>query len=189
MFLSLFKPKHPISAEQALPGRDAPAYQVDPSHALSGHSMVGPWPGMQEMYMAMGCFWGAERLMWKLDGVHVTAVGYQGGHTPNPTYNEVCGGKTAHTEVIRVVYDPEIISTEQVLRAFWEGHNPTQGMRQGNDAGTQYRSAIYWTTEAQAEAAKASRAAYQAELSAAGHGEITTELADAGPFFLAEEYH
>jgi peptide-methionine (S)-S-oxide reductase len=151
--------------------------------------MIGPWPGLQEIYVAMGCFWGAERLMWQLDGVHVTAVGYQGGHTPNPTYNEVCGGKTAHTEVVRVVYDPAVISTEAVLRAFWEGHNPTQGMRQGNDSGTQYRSAVYWTTDEQAAVANATHEAYQAKLAAAGHGDITTELADAGPFYLAEDYH
>jgi peptide-methionine (S)-S-oxide reductase len=137
----------------------------------------------------MGCFWGAERIFWKLPGVYTTAVGYAGGYTPNPTYEEVCSAKTGHAEVVLVVFDPEQISFDEILRAFWEGHDPTQGMRQGNDVGTQYRSALYWTTDAQREAAEASRDRYAAQLRDAGYGEITTELAPAGPFYYAEPYH
>ena len=139
--------------------------------------------------VALGCFWGAERLFWQLDGVHTTAVGYTGGHTPNPTYEEVCSGLTGHTEAVLVVFDPTRISYRDVLRTFWEGHDPTQGMRQGNDVGTQYRSGIYWTTDAQREAAEESRAAYQQVLTAAGHGDITTDIVAAGPFYYAEPYH
>jgi peptide-methionine (S)-S-oxide reductase len=137
----------------------------------------------------MGCFWGAERLFWQADGVWTTAVGYAGGYTPNPTYEEVCSGSTGHTEAVLVVFDPAKTSYSEMLRIFWEGHDPTQGMRQGNDLGTQYRSAVYWTSDAQREAAEASKQAYDQELQAAGHGEITTEIAEAGPFYYAESYH
>jgi peptide-methionine (S)-S-oxide reductase len=137
----------------------------------------------------MGCFWGAERIFWKLPGVWTTAVGYAGGHTPNPTYEEVCSGRTGHTEVVRVVYDPAKIDFDEVLKAFWEGHDPTQGMRQGNDVGTQYRSAIYWTTEAQRDAAEASRKTYEASLGAAGFGAVTTEILPLRELWYAEDYH
>jgi peptide-methionine (S)-S-oxide reductase len=137
----------------------------------------------------MGCFWGAERFFWQLDGVYSTAVGYQGGHTPNPTYEETCSGRTGHTEAVLVVFDPEQISREEILRLFWEGHNPTQGHRQGNDIGTQYRSAIYWSSPEQQAAAEATRDAFAAKLADAGYGEITTEIAEAGPFYYAEPYH
>src|SRR4029078_8773120 len=137
----------------------------------------------------MGCFWGAEKGFWRLPGVHTTAVGYAGGSTPNPSYREVCSGRTGHNEVVLVAYDPKLISFEQILKAFWEGHDPTQGMRQGNDRGTQYRSAIYTTSDAQAAAADASRPRYQEQRRAAGYGEITTEIAPAGPFWYAEDYH
>jgi peptide-methionine (S)-S-oxide reductase len=177
------------SADDALPGRDA-TMPVPESHTVLGTSLVGPYPeGMETAVVALGCFWGAERLFWQLDGVHTTAVGYAGGHTPNPTYEEVCSGLTGHSEAVLVVFDPTRITYRDVLRTFWEGHDPTQGMRQGNDVGTQYRSGIYWTSEAQREAAEESRAAYQQVLSAAGHGEVTTEIAPAGPFYFAEPYH
>jgi peptide-methionine (S)-S-oxide reductase len=137
----------------------------------------------------MGCFWGAERMFWQAEGAYTTAVGYAGGFTPNPTYEEVCSGMTGHAEVVLAVFDPQVTSYENILRIFWEGHDPTQGMRQGNDVGTQYRSAIYWATDAQRAAAEASREAYQAELTRAGHGTISTEIAEAGPFYYAEDYH
>jgi peptide-methionine (S)-S-oxide reductase len=137
----------------------------------------------------MGCFWGAERMFWQADGVYTTAVGYGGGYTPNPTYQEVCSGSTGHTEVVLVAFDPEKTSYERILQIFWEGHDPTQGMRQGNDVGTQYRSAIYWNKPEQREQAEASRAMYQQQLETAGHGEITTEIAEAGAFYYAEDYH
>ena len=145
--------------------------------------------GSSRSQLGLGCFWGAERLFWQTPGVYTTAVGYAGGYTPNPTYEEVCSGSTGHTEAVLVVFDPAQVSFEQILRVFWEGHDPTQGMRQGNDAGTQYRSAIYTTTDAQREVAEASKAMYEGELGAAGYGAITTELAPAGPFYYAEEYH
>jgi peptide-methionine (S)-S-oxide reductase len=137
----------------------------------------------------MGCFWGAERIFWQAEGVYTTAVGYAGGFTPNPSYEEVCSAGTGHAEVVLAVFDPKVTSYEAMLRLFWEGHDPTQGMRQGNDVGTQYRSGLYWTTEAQRDVALASRETYQAQLTAAGHGEITTEIAEAGPFYYAEDYH
>jgi peptide-methionine (S)-S-oxide reductase len=177
------------SADDALPGRDA-TMPVPEQHTVLGTSLVAPFPeGSETAIVALGCFWGAERLFWQLDGVHTTAVGYAGGHTPNPTYEEVCSGRTGHTEAVLVVFDPTRIAYRDVLRTFWEGHDPTQGMRQGNDVGTQYRSAVYWTTEAQRAEIEASRAAYQSVLTAAGHGEITTEVAPAGAFYYAEPYH
>jgi peptide-methionine (S)-S-oxide reductase len=180
-----------IDPERALPGRDA-EMAVPDRHDVLGTPLKPPFPeGFESAVFGLGCFWGAERLFWQLDGVHTTAVGYAGGYTPNPTYEEVCSGSTGHTEVVLVVWDPAKISFEQILRAFWEGHDPTQGMRQGNDVGTQYRSAIFTTSPEQLEAAQASRAMYGAELKAAGHGAISTEIAEAreGGFYYAEPYH
>jgi peptide-methionine (S)-S-oxide reductase len=178
-----------VVPEDALPGRDEPL-PVPERHEVLGTPMKPPFPdGLQQVIVGMGCFWGAERIFWRLPGVYTTAVGYAGGYTPNPTYEEVCSAKTGHAEVVLVVFDPKEISFDEILRAFWEGHDPTQGMRQGNDVGTQYRSALYWTTEAQREAAEASRDRYAAELRDAGYGEITTELAPAGELFYAEDYH
>jgi peptide-methionine (S)-S-oxide reductase len=176
------------TAAEALPGRSQ-TMPVAERHLVTGASMTGPWPGMQLAMFGLGCFWGAERKFWQTRGVVSTQVGYAGGLTPNPSYREVCSGKTGHTEVVRVVFDPKLTSYAELLRVFWESHDPTQGMRQGNDAGTQYRSAIYTYDDAQRAAADASRAAYQAELRAAGHGAITTEIAAAGPFYFAEDYH
>ena len=178
-----------IDADQALPGRDD-AMPVAERHAVLGTSMTPPFPeGSRHLVVGLGCFWGAERLFWQLDGVITTAVGYAGGHTPNPTYEEVCSGRTGHAEVVLVVYDPAVISDEQVLATFWEGHDPTQGMRQGNDVGTQYRSAAYWSDDDQRAAVEATAAAYGERLAAAGLGPITTELAEAGPFYYAEDHH
>jgi peptide-methionine (S)-S-oxide reductase len=178
------------TADEALPGRDERPFAVPATHFVLGTPLEGPFPeGLIEVVVGMGCFWGAERQFWQLDGVYTTAVGYAGGLTPNPTYEEVCSGRTGHTEVVLVVFDPERLPTEQVWRAFWEGHDPTQGMRQGNDVGTQYRSAIYTYSEAQRKSAEASRDAYQRELDAAGYGAITTEIADAPTFYYAEDYH
>lgn len=178
-----------VSPADALPGRDQPL-TLRPAHAVNGRDMRGPYPsGLEIIDLGMGCFWGAERRFWRASGVYVTAVGYQGGYTPNPTYEEVCTGKTGHTEIVRVVFDPTEISRDAVLNIFWESHDPTQGMRQGGDMGTQYRSAIYTHSNEQLEAARASRELYQAALHAAGFGEITTEIAPAGPFYFAETYH
>ena len=175
--------------EAALPGRSAPL-RVPETHFVNGHRIVPPFPaGLHEAVFAMGCFWGAERLFWQLPGVYSTAVGYAGGFTPNPTYQEVCSGDTGHAEVVRVIYDPQKISYEQLLKVFWESHDPTQGMRQGNDLGTQYRSAIYTTSAQQRQAAQASLRDYQRSLSAAGRGPITTEILEAPDFFYAEDYH
>jgi peptide-methionine (S)-S-oxide reductase len=177
------------TAEEALPGRSQPL-PVPDAHLVLGTPLTPPFPdGLATAVFAMGCFWGAERLFWQADGVYTTAVGYAGGITPNPSYEEVCSGRTGHTEAVLVVYDPARISYEELLRIFWEGHDPTQGMRQGNDTGTQYRSAIYTSTEAQADAAEASRQAYQTVLKGAGYGEITTEIAAAPAFYYAEDYH
>ncbi|MBX7193596.1 MAG: peptide-methionine (S)-S-oxide reductase MsrA [Sandaracinaceae bacterium] len=177
------------SRDEALPGRDTPM-PVPETHFVSGHRIVPPLPeGMAILDVGMGCFWGAERKMWQLPGVHATAVGYAAGFTPNPTYEEVCTGRTGHNEVVRVIYDPRAISIDAILRTFWESHDPTQGMRQGNDVGTQYRSGIYVHDEAQRAAALASLEAYQRVLTQAGHGAITTEILDAGPFYYAEGYH
>ena len=186
----LFKDKMKmIDRERALPGRDA-EMPVPERHYVLGTPLEPPFPeGIQTAIFAMGCFWGAERDFWELPGVYTTAVGYTGGYTPNPTYEEVCSGSTGQTEAVLVAYDPSKITYEQLLRTFWEGHDPTQGMRQGNDIGTQYRSAIYWTDEAQRAAAEASRDVYAARLKAEGYGEITTEIEPAGPFYYAEDYH
>jgi len=178
------------SAAEALPGRAA-AIPTATTHYVNGERLKPPYPaGLQQAVFGLGCFWGAERKFWELgDGVHVTAVGYAGGFTPNPTYEEVCSGRTGHAEVVLVVFDRKTISYETLLKTFWESHNPTQGMRQGNDVGTQYRSAIYTFDEAQRKAAEASKAAYQKALSAKGLGAITTEIAPAGEFYFAEDYH
>jgi peptide-methionine (S)-S-oxide reductase len=178
------------SAEDALPGRDA-AMPVPAAHTVLGTPLTPPFPeGIEVAYFGLGCFWGAERAFWTLPGVYTTAVGYQGGLTPNPTYEEVCSGRTGHTEAVLVAFDPTKISYEDLLKAFWEAHDPTQGMRQGNDIGTQYRSAIYTTNEDQAKAAELSRRRYDDALARAGHrGAITTEIAPAGPFYYAEDYH
>ncbi|HWF01301.1 MAG TPA: peptide-methionine (S)-S-oxide reductase MsrA [Caulobacteraceae bacterium] len=188
--MSLFrKPSQVISAEDALPGRSRPV-PTDENSFINGRPLQGPYAaGAQVADFAMGCFWGVERKFWQTPGVWVTAVGYQGGHTPNPTYEEVCSGLTGHAEAVRVVFDPSQTSYDQLLKVFWEGHDPTQGMRQGNDLGTQYRSAIYTHDEVQAAAADRSRAAYQKALTAAGRGAITTEILPAGPFYFAEDYH
>ena len=181
-----------VSADEALAGR-SDTMPIPARHHVNGATLAAPYPaGSDVAYFGLGCFWGAERIFWQLPGVVVTAVGYQGGFTPNPTYEEVCSGRTGHAEEVLVVFDPMVVSYEELLRAFWEGHDPTQGMRQGNDVGSQYRSTIYTTSPEQEKAALASRDAYQARLSAAGHGEITTEIRpvdEAGPFYFAEDYH
>jgi peptide-methionine (S)-S-oxide reductase len=178
-----------IDPERALPGRDAPM-PVPARHEVLGTPLMPPFPeGLQRAVFGMGCFWGAERFFWQADGVYTTAAGYAGGFTPNPSYEEVCSAGTGHAEVVLAVFDPNVTSYEAMLQLFWENHDPTQGMRQGNDVGTQYRSAIYVHDDAQREAALASKAMYQERLSAAGHGTITTEIADAGPFYYAEDYH
>jgi peptide-methionine (S)-S-oxide reductase len=189
----LFIPKHkttlPTPAE-ALPGRDERPFAVSDTHAVLGTPMFGPWPeGHEVAIFGMGCFWGAERFFWKLDGVYSTQVGYAGGHTPHPTYQEVCSGRTGHNEVVRVIYDPRQVSYETLVKTFFENHDPTQGMRQGNDVGTQYRSGIYTTTQAQAETAHAMKAAYEPRLREKGFDGITTEILDAPPFYHAEDYH
>jgi peptide-methionine (S)-S-oxide reductase len=186
----LFKDKSKmVSADQALKGREQ-EMPVPERHAVLGTPLRPPFPeGIETAIFGMGCFWGAEKIFWQLPGVYTTAVGYAGGMTPNPTYQEVCSGSTGHTEAVLVAFDPTKISYEELLRHFWEGHDPTQGMRQGNDVGTQYRSAIYWTDEAQRATAEMSRDMYAAQLKASGYGEITTEIAKAGPFYYAEDYH
>ena len=181
-----------ISPDRALPGRPEPL-RVAPAHVVLGTPMTGPWPGGLEVaYVAMGCFWGAERIFWQLPGVYSTAAGYAGGYTSNPTYEETCTGRTGHTESVQVVYDPAKVSYETLLKAFWENHDPTQLNGQGNDLGTQYRSAAYPTTDEQAASVQRSAERYQAALTAAGYGQITTELrpfSEAGPWFYAEDYH
>jgi peptide-methionine (S)-S-oxide reductase len=177
------------TAEEALPGRDTPI-PVSAKHTVLGTPLRGPWPaGHQVAIFGMGCFWGAERMFWTLPGVYSTSVGYAGGSTPNPTYEETCSGGTGHAEVVQVVYDPSKVSYETLLKAFWENHNPTQGMRQGNDTGTQYRSAIYTTTDEQAKIARASQEAFQPVVTKAGHGQITTEIKPLGEYYYAEDYH
>lgn len=182
-----------VRPEDALTGRDERPYDVATNHLVLGTPMAGPWPeGTQTISLGMGCFWGAERALWRLDGVVTTAAGYQGGTTPNPTYNEVCTGRTGHAEVVMVAYDPNVLSTEQLLTVFWESHDPTQGYRQGADRGTQYRSAVYWTTAEQGEAVATTKATYQQRLTENGFGPITTQvlpLSEAGQFYLAEDYH
>ena len=177
------------TTDEALPGRTR-SMPVAPRHHVLDAPLAPPYPeGMQLAMFGMGCFWGAERKFWELPGVYSTSVGYAGGITPNPSYEEVCSGMTGHTEVVRVVFDPGRISYDELLRTFWESHDPTQGMRQGNDVGTQYRSGIYYYDEAQRGAAEASRGAYEQRLRAAGYGEITTEILPAPEFYYAEEYH
>ena len=177
------------TADAALPGRSA-AIPTAETHFVNGRPLKGPYPeGAQQVQFGMGCFWGVERMFWGLPGVWVTAAGYAAGYTPNPTYQEVCTGRTGHNEVVLVVFDPAKISFEALLQTFWEGHDPTQGMRQGNDRGTQYRSGIYCTTPEQRAAAEASKPDYQTRLTAAGYGPITTEILDAAPFYFAEDYH
>ena len=182
------KPEMP-TAKTALPGRDQ-AMAVPETHFVNGNRIVPPFPdGLQRAVFAMGCFWGAERVFWTIDGVYATAVGYAGGFTENPTYEETCSGTTGHTEAVLVVFDPDVVSYEALLKAFWENHDPTQENRQGNDVGTQYRTAVYWHDEAQRAAVEASRDRFQAALDTAGLGHISTEVAEAGEFYYAEDYH
>jgi peptide-methionine (S)-S-oxide reductase len=188
LFLSRHKTSLP-AAEDALPGRQA-TMPVPDRHFVNGRTLKPPFPeGLQTIVLGLGCFWGAERIFWELDGVYTTAVGYAGGFTPNPTYEEVCSGRTGHTEAVLVVFDPEVVSLETIMRTFWEAHDPTQGMRQGNDVGTQYRSAVYLTDPSQRAVVEATRDRYQQALATAHRGEITTEIAEAGPFYYAEDYH
>jgi peptide-methionine (S)-S-oxide reductase len=179
-----------VSAEDALPGRSEPAFQVPETHEVLGNPLKPPFPeGIEVAYFALGCFWGAERLFWELDGVYSTAVGYQNGVSPNPTYEEVCSGKTGHAEAVMVAFDQAKVSYEDLLKVFFEEHDPTQGMRQGNDVGTQYRSGIYFVNDDQKETAERVRDAYDADLRAAGKDPVTTEIEPAGPFYYAEDYH
>ena len=179
-----------VDPADALPGRDHQIPGVPETHWVNGNRIQPPFPdGIELAQFAMGCFWGAERKFWELDGVYSTAVGYSGGYTPNPTYEEVCSGRTGHTEVVLVAYDPAKVSYDELLRCFWESHDPTQGMRQGNDTGTQYRSAIYTYSDEQRAAVEASREVFAKRLADAGYGEITTEVADAPAFYWAEDYH
>ena len=188
MLFSRNKSRMP-TPDEALPGRETPM-PVPAAHEVLGTPIAPPFPeGLELALFGMGCFWGAERIFWQAEGVYTTAVGYAGGFTPNPTYEEVCSGRTGHNEVVRVVFDPSITSYDALLKLFWEGHDPTQGMRQGNDAGTQYRSGIYVYSEAQRTAAERSRDAYAERLAGAGYGPITTEIVDAPPFYYAEDYH
>ena len=186
----LFNKSHEMpTRDTALPGRDQPV-RTDEVHYVNGRPLKGPHPdGFETAIFGMGCFWGVERVFWQLPGVWVTAAGYAGGFTPNPTYEEVCSGQTGHAEVVEVVFNPEVVSYAELLKTFWENHDPTQGQRQGNDVGTQYRSAIYYLNDAQKAEAEASRDAYQAALDKAGRGGITTEIVAAGPFWYAEDYH
>jgi peptide-methionine (S)-S-oxide reductase len=189
MFSFLRKPASIPSPEEALPGRSTPM-RVPSRHFVNGAPLAGPWAdGTRTLVVGLGCFWGAEKAYWSVPGVIATAVGYAGGHTPNPSYEEVCSGRTGHTEVVLIAFDPTRVTDDELLRIFWEHHDPTQGMRQGHDVGTQYRSAIYWIDDAQRLAAERTRDAYQAELTGAGYGAITTEIAKRGPFFYAEDYH
>ncbi|TDR89786.1 peptide-methionine (S)-S-oxide reductase MsrA [Enterovirga rhinocerotis] len=187
---SLFRKKAEMPKPgEALPGRPTPIPTAT-THFVNGHNLAEPYPdGLETAVFGMGCFWGVERIFWQIPGVYVTAVGYAAGETPNPTYEEVCSGLTGHNEVVLVVFDPKIVPYERLLKAFWEGHDPTQGMRQGNDVGTQYRSGIYVTDEAQRAPALASRDAFARELGKAGYGAVTTEIVPAGPFYFAEAYH
>jgi peptide-methionine (S)-S-oxide reductase len=188
MFL-FSKPSTMVSADEALPGRDE-TMPLPAAHEVLGNPIAPPFPeGLEEAVFGLGCFWGAERIFWQAPGVYTTAAGYAGGFTANPTYEEVCSGRTGHSEAVLVVFDPQETSYDELLRLFWESHDPTQGMRQGNDQGTQYRSAIYTVDETQRAAADASRERFQGELAKAGFGEITTEIAEAGPFYYAEPYH
>jgi len=190
--MGLFTPRKKLTMpapEEALPGRSEPIPTAE-RHFVNGAPLKGPYPeGIETIVFGMGCFWGAERLFWQIPGVYVTAVGYAAGHTPNPTYEEVCSGMTGHNEVVLVAYDPQQVSLHKLLKIFWESHDPTQVMRQGNDVGTQYRSAIYYGTEAQKDAAEASREAYAEALRARGQGPIATEIKPAPAFYFAEDYH
>jgi peptide-methionine (S)-S-oxide reductase len=189
LFTSKYKTQLP-TPEEALPGRREGIFPVPEEHVISGNRIQEPFPeGLQIVQFGMGCFWGAERKLWQVPGVYSTSVGYGGGYTPFPTYQEVCGGKTGHTELVQVVYDPSLVSFETLLKVFWENHDPTQGMAQGHDQGTQYRSAIYTTTPEQKAAAEASRDRFQAKLTEARFGPITTEVAEAGDYYFGEEYH
>ena len=190
MFGLRFKKPEMPDPNDALPGRDAPMSGVAANHTVLGNPMHGPFAdNLQIAMFGLGCFWGAERLFWKIPGVYSTAVGYAAGFTPNPTYKEVCSGRTGHNEVVRVVFDPQQVSYDDLLQAFWENHDPTQGMRQGNDIGTQYRSGIYTFSDEQRDAAKASRDAYQLVLATSGFGRVTTEIVEAPTFYFAEDYH
>ncbi|MFQ6549206.1 peptide-methionine (S)-S-oxide reductase MsrA [Aestuariibius sp. 2305UL40-4] len=183
------KPVEMVAPENALPGRDQPIPTAK-THFVYDRPLTLDVPeGMEVAVFGMGCFWGVERMFWTLDGVWLTMVGYGAGYTPNPTYEEVCTGRTGHNELVRVVYDPAVISYDELLRVFWEGHDPTQGMRQGNDRGTQYRSGVYYVNDAQKAAAEASKDAFAPRLGAAGYGPVTTEIAEAGEFYMAEDYH
>ena len=189
--MSMFMHKKTVmpSPDEALPGREQ-SMPVDATHFVNGNPIKPPFPAnMEQVIFGLGCFWGAERKFWELDGVYTTAAGYSAGYTPNPSYQEVCSGQTGHNEVVLVVYDPAILSFEDLLRVFWEAHDPTQGMRQGNDVGTQYRSGIYTFNDDQQRQAEASRAMYQQQLGSAGYGAITTEIKPAGDFYYAEDYH
>jgi len=189
MFLFAKKKMQMVAPGDSLPGRDRPIPAAE-THFVTGRPLSGEVPeGMEQAMFGMGCFWGVERMFWKLPGVWMTRVGYAAGYTPNPTYQEVCTGRTGHNEVVHVIYDPKTLSYEDLLKIFWEGHDPTQGMRQGNDVGTQYRSGIYSYSDAQRQAAEASRDAYASQLARAGYGEITTEIVPAPEFFAAEDYH
>ena len=179
-----------VSEAEALPGRTDQTMPVPEAHFVNGHPLQGPWPeGFKTAVFGLGCFWGAEKMFWNTPGVWSTAAGYAGGYTPNPTYEEVCSGRTGHAEVVLVVYDPAVVTYEQLLKAFWEDHDPSQGMRQGNDVGTQYRSAVYTTDDEQAAAAEATKATFEEALHAAGFGDITTEIAPLRAFYYAEPYH
>ncbi|APX89397.1 peptide-methionine (S)-S-oxide reductase [Brevirhabdus pacifica] len=189
MFSFMKKKTEHVTADSALPGRAAPIPTAE-THFVFGRPLKAPVPdGFEEAIFGMGCFWGVERMFWKLDGVYMTAAGYAAGYTPNATYDEVCSGATGHNEVVRVVFDPEVVTYDDLLRVFWEGHDPTQGMRQGNDMGTQYRSGIYYTTDSQKAAAVASRDAFAPRLAEKGFGAITTEILPAPEFYYAEDYH
>jgi peptide-methionine (S)-S-oxide reductase len=189
MFLRRDK-AHMITADEALPGRPERAFAVPERHYVLGNPLEPPFPeGLEQAIFAMGCFWGAERKFWEVPGVYTTAVGYAGGFTPNPTYEEVCSGRTGHTEAVLVVFDPKVVSYETLLKVFWENHDPTQGMRQGNDVGTQYRSAVYTFSDEQTKAVEASERMFQERLNGSGYGDITTEVAPAPVFYYAEDYH
>ncbi len=189
MWMSAAKKLSLPTPAEALPGRDTPVRLTD-RHYVNGHKLLPPYPeGLALAQFGLGCFWGAERKFWQVPGVWTTAVGYAGGITPNPTYEEVCSGRTGHTEAVLVVYDPRAVTYQALLKVFWESHDPTQGMRQGNDVGTQYRSALYWQDDAQGDAARTSRDAYQAALKKAGYGPITTEFGPMPVFYFAEDYH
>ena len=189
MFQMFRKSRSMVKAVEALPGRDAPIPTADRHFVLDRPLTLDVPDGHETAMFGMGCFWGVERKFWSVEGVWLTMVGYAAGHTPNPTYEEVCSGRTGHNEVVRVIHDPAYVSYDDLLRVFWEGHDPTQWMRQGNDVGTQYRSGVYWTTDAQRAAAETSKEMFAQRLAAAGYGDVTTEILPAAPFYFAEDYH